>query len=144
VSAVHDGDTLSLDTGNGAEHIRLQGLDAPELAQAYGSTARQALSQRTLQQSVRVAYEQRDAYNRILGQVFTSSCQDVNLQLLQTGMAWFYKAYACELDSSRRVQYAQAESQARAQHLGLWSQNQPQAPWVYRNGEDPPMPLCAN
>lgn len=144
VSAVHDGDTLSLETGHGSERIRLQGLDAPELAQAYGSTAQQALSDRALHQSVRVAYGQRDAYNRVLGQVFTGNCQDLNLQLLQTGMAWFYKAYACELDSSRRSRYILAESQAKALRQGLWSQSQPEAPWVYRNGEDPAMPVCAN
>ncbi len=144
VSAVHDGDSLSLNTGQGTEHIRLQGLDAPELAQAHGPTARQALSQQTLQQAVRVAYQERDAYNRILGQVFIGPCRDVNLQQLQSGMAGFYRAYACDLDSARRTRYAQAEADAQAQRLGLWRQNTPVAPWVYRNGEDPQAPLCGD
>ena len=144
VSAVHDGDSLSLNTGHGTEHIRLQGLDAPELAQAYGPSARQALSQQTLQQAVRVAYQERDAYNRVLGQVFIGPCRDVNLQLLQNGMAWFYRAYACDLDSARRSRYALAEADAQAQRLGLWRQNAPVAPWVYRNGEDPQAPLCSD
>lgn len=142
VSAVHDGDSLTLSTGSGSEQIRLQGLDAPELAQAFGSSARQALSQLTLQQKVRVAYQERDGYDRVLGQVFTGHCLDVNLQLLQSGMAWFYKAYACELDGARRARYAQAEAQAKAQQLGLWRQSQPMAPWVYRNAQDPAMPVC--
>ncbi len=144
VTAVHDGDSLSLSTASGTEHIRLQGLDAPELAQAYGNVARQALSQQTLQQAVRVAYEDRDGYQRVLGQVFTVQCMDVNLQLLQSGMAWFYRAYACDLDSARRTRYAQAEADAQAQRLGLWRQNTPVAPWVYRNGEDPQAPLCGD
>jgi micrococcal nuclease len=144
VRTVLDGDTLVLDTGTSTEHIRLQGVDAPELAQSYGPQAQQTLSQLVLHQSVRVAYTQRDRYGRILGQVFTSSCADLNLQLLREGMAWFYKAYACDLDSARRLLYAEAESQARAQHLGLWQQSQPLAPWIYRNGEDPVMPTCLN
>lgn len=143
VTAVHDGDTLSLETSSGHESIRLQGLDAPELAQAYGTTARLALSQSTLQQSVRVAYTQRDGYGRVLGQVWRTDCQDVNLQLLQSGMAWFYKAYQCELGSARRSRYTLAESQAQAQRLGLWRQSQPEAPWVYRNGNDPAAPVCS-
>jgi len=143
VTAVHDGDTLTLSTNTTTEHIRLQGIDAPELAQPFGDNARQALLQQTLHQSVRVVYTQRDRYDRILGQVFTTPCVDVNQQLLSGGMAWFYTAYACELDSARRSRYASAEAQAHAQHLGLWHQSQPIAPWVFRNGEDPPTPNCA-
>lgn len=142
VSAVHDGDSLTLNTASGKEHIRLQGLDAPELAQPFGPSARQALSQLTLQQAVRVAYLELDGYERVLGQVFTDHCLDVNLQLLQSGMAWFYKAYACELEHPRRTRYAQAEALAKAQQWGLWRQSAPQAPWIYRNGEDPAVPAC--
>jgi len=144
VTAVHDGDTLTLSTGNATEHIRLQGMDAPELAQAFGDAARQALIQQVLHHPVRVAYTQRDRYDRLLGQVFTSDCTDVNQQMLNQGMAWFYTAYACELESPRRSRYESAETQARAQGLGLWHQAQPLAPWVFRNGEDPPAPHCPN
>ena len=28
--------------------------------------------------------------------------------------------------------------------LGLWAQPQPIAPWVFRNGEDPAVPVCAD
>lgn len=143
VTSVHDGDTLTLSTNTTTEHIRLQGIDAPELAQPFGDAARQALLQQTLHQSVRVIYTRRDRYDRILGQVFTTTCVDVNQQLLSLGMAWFYTAYACELESPRRSRYEAAQAQAMAQHLGLWIQNQPLAPWIFRNGEDPPTPNCA-
>lgn len=142
VTAVHDGDTLTLDMGDRTEHIRLQGIDAPELAQAFGNDAKLALAQQTLQQTVRVAYSQRDRYDRVLGQVFTADCTDVNLQLLNLGWAWFYKAFACDLDSARRMNYASAETQASRLRLGLWIQSQPMAPWIFRNGEDPPTPSC--
>jgi len=142
VTAVHDGDTLTLDMGDRTEHIRLQGIDAPELAQAFGNDAKLALAKQTLQQTVRVAYSQRDHYDRVLGQVFTADCTDVNLQLLNRGWAWFYKAYACDLDSPRRFDYAAAEAQASRLRLGLWRQSQPFAPWIFRNSEDPPAPSC--
>lgn len=142
VTAVHDGDTLTLDMGNRVEHIRLQGIDAPELAQAFGDDARLALAHQTLHQPVRVAYSLRDRYDRVLGQVFTADCTDANLQMLKLGLAWFYKAYACDLDSPRRTSYANAETWASSHRLGLWGQNQPMAPWVFRNGEDPSSPQC--
>jgi micrococcal nuclease len=144
VSAVIDGDTLVLNTGNSSEHIRLQGIDAPELTQTEGAQAKQALSALALHQSVRLAYSQRDRYGRILGQVFNNNCNDLNKLMLQAGMAWFYKAYACDLESERRQQYAAAESHARTQGLGLWAKPQPVAPWVFRNGEDPAVPVCAD
>ncbi len=144
VTAVHDGDTLTLSTADITEQVRLQGMDAPELAQPFGDAARTALSQRTLHQSVRVAYIQRDRYDRLLGQVFTADCSDVNHQMLVLGMAWFYKAYACELESTRRSRYELAETQAHEQHLGLWSQSQPVAPWIFRNGEVATMPQCSD
>ena len=142
VTAVHDGDTLTLGTGQDAQQVRLQGIDAPELAQPEGNAARLALSAHTLHQGVQIAYTQRDRYDRILGQVIKADCTDVNLQLLNQGMAWFYRAYACDLERPRRLLYAAAESQARQKHLGLWSQSSPLAPWVFRNGDDPPAPVC--
>ena len=144
VTGVHDGDTLTLSTGNNLEQVRLQGIDAPELAQPFGDEARLLLSKQTLHQAVRVAYTQRDHYDRILGKVIRQDCTDVNLQLLNQGMAWFYKAYACDLERPRRLLYAAAESQASQEHRGLWSQNHPLAPWVFRNGEDPSAAVCAD
>jgi endonuclease YncB( thermonuclease family) len=144
VTAVHDGDTLTLSTADITEQVRLQGMDAPELTQPFGDAARTALSQRTLHQSVRVAYTQRDRYDRLLGQVFTADCSDVNHQMLIMGMAWFYKAYACELESTRRSRYESAETRAHEQHLGLWSQSRPLAPWIFRNGEAAPELQCSD
>jgi len=142
VIRVHDGDTLMLNTGTGTEHVRLQGIDAPELLQEAGPQAQLALSLLSLERTVAVAWAGRDVYGRLLGQVFSSTCQDINLTLLEQGMAWFYKAYACELDPTRRARYALAQAQAQSARQGLWQQAQPVAPWVYRNGQDPAAPEC--
>lgn len=142
VTAVHDGDSLTLQIGTTTELIRLQGIDAPEMAQVFGDAAKQALKRQTFNQTVHVAYTHRDRYDRLLGQVFSTGCSDVNQQMLHNGLAWFYTAYACELDSQRRVLYESAQTQARAQKLGLWRQREPIAPWVFRNGQDTPGPSC--
>ena len=52
VTAVHDGDTLTLD---GATKIRLDTIDAPELAQDYGQQAQEHLSNLVLGSTVTVA-----------------------------------------------------------------------------------------
>jgi micrococcal nuclease len=142
--AVHDGDTLTLHHTHGSDQVRLQGIDAPELAQAWGSEAHQALQTLALQQRLWVHYDQRDRYGRLLGHVFNAACEHLNLRLLREGMAWYYRAYACDLPVGLRSAFDQAEQTARQQRLGLWQQIEPMAPWVFRNGEDPPVPVCSN
>ena len=144
VSAVHDGDTFTLTLSTGSEQVRLQGMDAPELAQTGGTASHLALESLLRHQPVTVLYDQRDRYGRVLGHVFSSACDHMNLRLLREGMAWYYRAYACDLPASLRSQFKQAESTARQQQLGLWQQSNPVAPWVFRNGEDPPEPVCSN
>ena len=60
-----------------------------------------------------------------------------NLELLRRGLAWHYKTYEREQPASERHAYAQAERQARADRQGLWSDEQPIAPWDYRKGRRP-------
>ncbi len=143
-SAVHDGDTFTLTHSTGSEQIRLQGIDAPELAQAGGTPSHLALQALVQHQPVSVVYDQRDRYGRVLGHVFSSACDHINLRLLREGMAWYYRAYACDLPASLRSQFNQAELTARQQHQGLWQQANPVAPWFFRNGEDPPEPVCSH
>lgn len=139
VSAVHDGDTITV---NGTS-IRLDSIDAPELAQTYGKQSQQTLSAFVLGKPVTVAYTKTDKYGRIVGSVFTSTCQYVNLSQVAAGSAWFYRAYQCEIASSSRNAFAAAEDAASAGDTGLWA-GVATPPWVYRNGEEPPVPVCSS
>ena len=118
------------------------GIDAPELGQAYGQEARATLSSIVLNQQVTVAYSKLDRYGRVVGSVFAGDCQLVNLSQLESGSAWFYKAYQCELSSSSREEYADAQTAAVNARRGLWLVADPVAPWVYRNGTEPATPIC--
>ncbi len=138
VSKVHDGDTITV---NG-ESIRLDGIDAPELAQSYGAQAQASLSRLVLGQAVKVAYSKTDQYGRIVGAVFTPGCQYANLEQVATGSAWFYRAYQCELSAAQRILFDRAETGAKSARLGLWAQTLPTAPWVFRNGSNPEVPVC--
>ncbi len=144
VTDVHDGDTITLSAAGQVYKIRLDSIDAPELAQPFGSESRTALHNAVFGKAVRVAYAKTDQYGRIVGAVFTDTCQYVNLTQVATGMAWFYKAYQCEISASTRAQFAAAQASADSANLGLWSQPNPQAPWVFRNGFDPATPTCTS
>ena len=142
VTSVHDGDTITLSSGGAVYHIRLDSIDAPELAQPFGNASQSTLASAVLGKRVRVAYTKTDQYDRIVGAVFTDSCQYVNLNQVSTGMAWFYKAYQCEVSAAVRTQFSQAQGSAAAADLGLWAQADPEAPWFYRNGFEPATPVC--
>jgi endonuclease YncB( thermonuclease family) len=142
VTSVHDGDTVTLSRDGAVYHIRLDSIDAPELAQPFGNTSHGALSAAVLGKAVKVAYTKTDQYDRIVGAVFTDSCQYVNLNQVSSGMAWFYKAYQCEISAAVRTQFSQAQGSAAAADLGLWAQVDPEAPWFFRNGSEPVTPAC--
>lgn len=142
VTAVQDGDTLTLSVSGVSHKVRLDSIDAPELAQPFGYVSQSTLSNSVLGKSVKVAYAKTDQYDRIVGAVFTDSCQYINLSQVATGMAWFYKAYQCEVSAAVRYQFTQAQDQAVESRSGLWVQNDPEAPWFYRNGTEPVTPTC--
>lgn len=144
VSAVHDGDTITLTISGTKYKIRLDSIDAPELAQPFGSSSQITLANTVLGKSVKVAYSKTDQYDRIVGAVFTDSCQYVNLNQVTTGAAWFYKAYQCEVSAAVRTQFAQAQDNAVNAKRGLWAQTDPEAPWFYRNGTEPVTPTCTS
>ena len=144
VISVHDGDTVKISTLSGVRDIRLEGIDAPELAQPYGPQSQANLSALVLNKPVTVAYSKLDQYGRVVGTVFTSSCQLANLTQLHAGAAWFYKAYQCEQTASLRSLYAVAQTTASESRLGLWAATDPEAPWYFRNGREPATPVCTS
>ena len=141
VTKVHDGDTLTID---GYYSIRLDSIDAPELKQAYGIQSRDNLANLVNGQPVTVTYAKKDKYDRIVGTVFKSDCTQVNLRQVETGSAWYYEAYKCEISGSMRNSYSNAQLSAQANDRGLWALAAI-SPWVYRNGVEAKVPAsCKN
>jgi len=135
VVRVTDGDTIVvLDTNNAQHKIRLQGIDAPERKQAYGTKSKEHLSDSVAGKFVVVEYEKRDRYERILGKVLLSN-QDMNLEQVKAGLAWHYKKYQNEQTTADRVKYSDAEREARMERHGLWHDANPMPPWEYRQGK---------
>jgi len=68
VVGVSDGDTITvLDADKRQHKIRLEGIDAPESSQDYGSRAKQSLSDLVFGKTVTVTSSKRDRYGRVLG-----------------------------------------------------------------------------
>jgi len=132
VVRVTDGDTIVvLDDNNSQHKIRLQGIDAPERGQAYGTKSKEHLSDSVAGKFVVVEYEKRDRYERILGKVLLSG-EDMNLEQIRAGLAWHYKKYQNEQTPSDRDLYSEAENEARDAGRGLWHDPEPIPPWEYR------------
>ena len=129
VVGVHDGDTLTLLTGRRKSiKVRLEGIDAPEIGQAFGNNSKQSLSDMVFGQTVTVVISTTDDYGRKIANVYVGDLW-VNLALVEKGMAWQYTHY------SRDPKLKQAEANARAQHIGLWQDKSPAPPWDYRHGK---------
>jgi micrococcal nuclease len=129
VIGVMDGDTVRILSSDRQQvKCRLFGIDAPEKAMSYGERSKQSLSDMVFQKQVNVTVVDQDQYGRSVCRIFLNGV-DINKLQLQRGMAWHYKRYSHDAD------YGQAESAARQQHLGLWSESNPTPPWSFRRSE---------
>ena len=132
VVSIADGDTVTvLDATNTQHRIRLQGIDAPESHQAFGSRSKQNLSDLVFGKEITILYSKTDQYGRLVGKIIVEG-KDVNLAQVKAGLAWHYKEYQREQTPEDRELYARAEDEARAQHRGLWQDSNPVEPSQFR------------
>ena len=129
VVGVTDGDTLTILDGKSQHKIRLEGIDAPEGGQAFGSKAKQRLSDKVFGKQARIEWRTTDRYGRILGNVIVGG-HWINKELVDEGYSWHFKKY------SDSVVLAEAENNARKQKLGLWGDSGPFAPWEFRKNSE--------
>ena len=135
VTKVTDGDTIViLSEGNVQHKIRLQGIDAPERGQAYGTKSKEHLSDLVAGRFVVVEYDKRDRYGRIVGKVLVGG-EDACLEQVSAGYAWHYKKYQNEQIETDRQLYSEAEIEARKDKRGLWQDPHARPPWEYRAAE---------
>lgn len=96
IIAVHDADTVTadIDLGFGVwrrhEHLRLRGLDAPELNTPEGKTARDWLAARLPENTaviVQTVKDRSDKYGRMLADVWLPGGHSINDELIASGNA---------------------------------------------------------
>jgi endonuclease YncB( thermonuclease family) len=128
VTHIGDGDSLSVCLERQEARVRLLYIDAPEYRQPFGKEARRSLAELCAGKVARLAWEQKDRYDRILARV-TCGEVDVNAEQVRRGLAWVSR-----LDRPEPAFYA-AQRAARAAGLGLWSDPDPVPPWQWRRRE---------
>lgn len=128
VAYVYDGDTVKLRNVDGELKLRLTDIDAPERNQDYGLKARRALIKLCKGPNipVTVLITGTDKYNRALGKLECNHV-DASTYLINQGLAWHYTQY-----SSNQLLH-NAELKARQQKIGLWANENPTPPWVWRH-----------
>jgi endonuclease YncB( thermonuclease family) len=135
IVGISDGDTVTLlDVNKRQYKIRLTGIDAPEKKMPFGQRSKEHLSDLIFNMDVQVETDKLDRYGRTLGKIFFDR-KDINLAMVNAGLAWHYKKYQHEQSASDRLLYSYAEEQARLRHIGLWHDASPTPPWDWRKGE---------
>jgi len=125
VITVKDGDTIDILIEKTTYIIRLDGVDAPEKAQAFGQKAKQFTSDFCFGKVVTAEVSSKDRYGRNLGKVYLDG-KCLNEELLRNGFAWHYKHY------NKEKKLAELELSAKSQKLGLWIDKDPTPPWDFR------------
>jgi endonuclease YncB( thermonuclease family) len=135
VVRIADGDTITLlDSSNTQHRIRLQGIDAPESHQDFGTQSRKNLSDMIFDKNVTAICDKTDQYGRQVCKIIFDD-KDINLEQVKAGMAWHYKEYEREQSPADREIYAHAEEGARNARRGLWIDANPVEPSEFRREE---------
>ncbi|MYF31584.1 MAG: nuclease [Gammaproteobacteria bacterium] len=128
VVRVKDGDSLVVDSNGREVEVRLADIDTPEFNQPRGEEARDALKSLVDGKEVRLELVGGDAYRRIVAHVFVGDL-DVNAELVRLGLAWVRRAY----DPAPSL--VALEDGARQAGRGLWADEDPVPPWIWRKTE---------
>jgi endonuclease YncB( thermonuclease family) len=135
VVSITDGDTVDVLTPAGLTYaVRLEGIDAPEHDQAFGSQSTANLATLASGKSVTLECENERSYGRLICKILLPDGEDADLDQVKTGMAWHYKQYQDEQSAADRAAYAAAECAAMKAKIGLWSQPNPEQPQDFRHG----------
>jgi len=128
--SVQDGDSLTVRCDdNTLLNVRLYGIDAPELKQAYGLHAKKLLASLALRQTLDVQALDTDRYGRIVALVRLKDGTLLNEVMVAEGLAWVYDQYCQEYLCPR---LRALEAQARRERHGLWAAAAPMRPSDWR------------
>jgi endonuclease YncB( thermonuclease family) len=114
VVGVSAGDTIKVMREGKAVKVRLHGIDCPEKKQPYGTKAKRFTSDRAFGKEATVRVQTTDRYGRIVGVVTLPDGKNLNWDLVDAGLAWWYRKYAPDDGILERF-----EAEAREAKRGL-------------------------
>lgn len=134
VIEINSGDVITVFNLNRPVRVRLLGVDAPEMDQAFGEVSRKHLSDLVYDKSVIVEYSGIRADSSLTGRVLLNNT-DVGAQMIRDGAAWVDVNSSSRLNATDREVYEQSEHAARGERRGLWQAENPVAPWEFVKNE---------
>lgn len=135
VVGISDGDTITvLSSEKKQTRIRLYGIDVPESGQDFGSRAKQTASELAFGKTVTIRERDKDRYGRTVAEVILPDGRSLNHEMTVRGLSWWYSKYA-----PHDLELQRLEAEAKAAHVGLWSQPNPIPPWEWRQGVGVPV-----
>jgi endonuclease YncB( thermonuclease family) len=126
---VHDGDTLTVSQGGKELTVRVEGIDAPELAQPFGEASGDGLRALVSGRLLRITTFDVDKYGRTLARLYLPDGRDVSQVMVSTGLAWHFARY------SNDHRLVDLQETARRSRVGLWASADAVPPWDFRSGD---------
>jgi micrococcal nuclease len=137
---VIDGDTIKVKNLNHPKtntskplRIRLFGIDAPELSQPHGIESKEWLIKELKSQDITIQMlEDLDYYGRVVAKIFTDTSY-INVSSVIDGKSWVFSKYIP--NEEERTNYEDYQQQAKENKIGLWADENPVEPWVFRKNK---------
>lgn len=138
VRQIIDGDTVIVSIGLSEIIVRLDSIDCPEDGQYWGDIAKYGLIKIVGGQNIRLERHGIDSYGRTLATIYVWSEEknewlNVNERMVTLGHAWVMRMFYDHLPEDRKERLNRLERWAKSKKVGLWHQNEPIAPWKWRN-----------
>jgi endonuclease YncB( thermonuclease family) len=141
ITAVPEGDLVTLRIDDTAQTVRIYGVDSPEPGQPWFEKAKEWAQKKLSGRKVRAEYAAADSEGHAVVRLFLlpagedGSEEPVGPELLAAGMGWWDRSNA---PAARELKRRTAAALSGKQ--GLWSQDLPLAPWDYRkSNQEPPL-----
>lgn len=137
VTRVSDGDTLWVRpaAGGKALKVRIEGIDAPEICQAGGRAARDALARRVRGQRLALLARGQDDYGRTIASLQVAG-EDLGGWMVSQGHAWSYGF------GREGGPYARQQALAQAAGRGLFADRRALEPRLFRKRHGPCQPAA--
>ena len=124
VVSVLDGNTVQVLTLEGERHkILLYGIDSPDSGQNFSDHAKTLLSKLVLNRDITLVMRGKDRWGNRIGEIQIAGAHDPSSELVREGLAW---------TTEPNPEWELLKEHARNQGIGLWSDEHPMPPWLYR------------
>ena len=128
VISIIDGDTYdALLPSNKTIRVRMEGIDAPEKGMPFYQKSKKYLSSLCFNKQVKIKITGTDDYDRFLAYTYLEDSKELSQEMIKAGYAWHFKKYNSDTVLSN------LEIEAKNLKKGLWSEENPMAPWTNRS-----------